>query len=425
MILALYRLIGVLAWPVIRLYLARRRALGKEDPARFSERLGIPGLVRPPGPLVWLHGASVGEGLSLLALVERLLAEHPGLHALVTTGTVTSAKLMTDRLPARAFHQYVPVDSPISVKPFLRHWQPDLVLWAESELWPVLVSETRKRATPMILINGRMSPRSFRRWQKHPDLAARLLGCFSLCLVQAETDAERFYKLGATTVRAAGNLKFAAAPLPTDDHARAALETEIGIRPRWLAASTHAGEEAIAARAHQTLKPKHPNLLTVIAPRHPARAEAVMAELDGMGLVIARRSRGEAVTPETDIYLADTIGEMGTLYRLCDIAFLGKSLTGAGGQNPIEAARLKTAILTGPNLDNFEDVTRVLKRTGAVEIVNDERALAAALDTLLADKKTRTHRMEAGYTAVIREAHVLDRIMTEIEPHLAPLRRRP
>lgn len=420
--LALYRLLGRLGWPAIRLYLAVRLRRGKEDPARFGERLGRASRPRPEGPLVWLHGASIGEALSLLALTEKILAACPDAHALLTTGTVTSARLMADRLPARAFHQYVPVDTPRCVERFLTHWHPDLVLWAESEFWPTLVSETQKLRAPMILVNGRISRDSFERWQRHPGLIKRLLGEFALVLGQTDTDCERFFRLGATHTRAVGNLKFAAAPLPVDKDALETLQQAVKDRPRWLAASTHPGEEMIAARVHQSLKAKHPGLLTLIAPRHPTRTDDIMKDFGETGLSVAIRSRNETISETTDIYLADTVGDMGLFYRLCDVAFLGKSLSGTGGQNPIEAAHLKTALLSGPHVTNFEDVIATLKRAGALEIVETETDLSQAVDTLLTHKDQRHHRMEAAHTATAQESGVLDHLMAELAPHLEVLK---
>ncbi len=255
---ALYRILAVLAGPLIWLHLRRRLKRGKEDPARFAERLGKPGLPRPEGRLVWLHGASVGESLSLLPLVERLAA-RPGLSVLVTTGTVTSAALMTERLPQGAVHQYVPVDRPAWVKRFLDHWRPDLVLWAESDFWPNLLDAVDVRAIPLVLVQGRVSPNSFAGWKKWaPGLIRRMLSAFTLCLGQTPGDMERLEALGAPRVACLGNLKMAVPPLPADEERLARLRRAVGVRPVWLAASTHPGEELLAARVHQALAARFP-----------------------------------------------------------------------------------------------------------------------------------------------------------------------
>jgi 3-deoxy-D-manno-octulosonic-acid transferase len=421
MMLALYRVAGSLGAPVIRAYLGLRRARGKEDAARFGERLGHAGRPRPDGPLVWVHAASVGESLSLLPLLERLVADWPGLNVLVTTGTVTSARLIAGRLPARCFHQYVPVDRLAYVRRFLDHWRPDLALWAESEFWPNMICESTDRGISMILINGRVSPRSFAGWRRFPGLIRELLGRFRLCLAQADADADRLRALGAPVVRSVGNLKYAVPPLPVDDGALAELRRAIGTRPLWLAASTHAGEEEMAADVHRNLKAAHRGLLTVIVPRHADRGAEIAAALRGRGLAVSRRAAGDAIGPETDVYLADTMGELGLFYRLAGVAFMGKSLVPLGGQNPLEAARLDCAIVHGPHMMNFEDVSERLKAAGAALRVANARDLETAVSRLLADRAERDRLATAAQSLVAAEAHVLDAISAEITPHLKPL----
>ena len=273
--LALYRGLTAIAAPFIDFYLSRRLARGKEDPSRLTERRGVASRERPDGPLIWLHAASVGEAQSALALIRRILDSHAGLHVLVTTGTVTSAQLLADRLPPRSFHQFVPVDRLSWVRRFLDYWRPDLSLWMESDLWPNLLSETVNRGLPAVLVNGRMSSRSYNRWRRVSGFARRLIRGFSLCLAQTEEQAERLRALGADQVKCVGNLKFSAAPLPGDEDDLRVLRDAIGDRPIWLAASTHPGEEAMVADVHDRLAARYPNLLTLIVPRHPSRGADV------------------------------------------------------------------------------------------------------------------------------------------------------
>ena len=345
--LSLYRMGTTLGGPLIRLYLNMRLKRGKEDPARFKERLGHASIPRPEGKVVWMHCASVGESLSVLALIDCILADHPGWSVLMTTGTVTSAKLMAERLPQGAMHQYVPVDRVSYVRRFLQHWRPDLALWVESEFWPNLVTETYAQDVPMIVLNGRMSEKSFKGWQKNSAMMGRILSAFTLVLAQSEKDGERFHTLGAKNVNTVGNLKFSAKPLPVMEAALAELKNVVGTRPVWLASSTHNGEEAICGRVHKMLKASNSSVLTIIAPRHPERGEAVSTELQAHGLNVARRAIGDAITDKTDIYVADTLGELGLFYRLSDIVFMGKTLAGGGGQNPIEPAALSCALIFG------------------------------------------------------------------------------
>jgi len=420
MIAGLYRCASDAAGPVIAAMLDRRRAKGKEDPDRLDERRGIASVPRPDGPLIWIHAASVGEAVSMLSLADRL-AGLPGPRLLITTGTVTSARLLAGRMPAGAIHQYVPVDRIGWVRRFLDHWRPDLALWVESELWPNLVGEARRRQIPMVLLNARMSERSFRRWRWAPGFARNLLAGFALCLAQSETAAARLAALGAADVQTVGNLKYAADPLPADAAETARLDAAFGERPRWLAVSTHAGEEEAAAAAHRALAPGHPGLLTIIVPRHPARGPAIARALRKGGVAVALRSAGEPVGPDTDIYLADGMGELGLFFRLAEIAFVGGSLVPHGGHNPIEPARLGCAVLFGPHMGNFASIAAAFLAAGAARQVADTAALAETVGALLAAPETRAAMIAAGTAEAADSRRVLDRVMERIAPFLAPL----
>jgi 3-deoxy-D-manno-octulosonic-acid transferase len=416
--LPVYRALTALGGPLVRLYLRRRLARGKEDGARFSERTGLASRPRPQGPLVWVHAASVGESLSAVPLIRRLREERPALSVLLTTGTVSSARLMSERLPEGALHQYVPVDLAACVRRFLGHWRPSLALWMESEFWPNLVAEAAARGIPLVLVNGRMSPRSYDGWRRLPGLISRLLEGFPLCLAQSEEDARRLARLGARRVACVGNLKFASPPLPADEGELARLAEALAARPRWLAASTHAGEEELAGRVHAGLAARHPGLLTLIAPRHPERGPEIAAALRAAGLAVALRSRGDAVARDTGVYVADTMGELGLFYRLAPIAFVGKSLVPLGGQNPLEAAILDCAILFGPHTTNFEELARGLAAAGAAEVVADEAALEGAVDRLLRDAAARGRMAARAAAFAGAEAGVLERVLKELAPFL-------
>lgn len=418
MMLGLYRLVTTLSAPFLSQYLKKRRARGKEDPARFNERLGKPELPRPQGKLIWMHGASVGEALSMLPAVNEIVSRADTPHVLVTTGTVTSARLMRDRLPAGAFHQYVPVDRLPYVRGFLAHWKPDLAMWWESELWPNLITETHDNGVPMLLVNGRMSRASFAKWQRWRGLAKTLLKCFDLVLAQTDADAARFRDLGAKQTERMGNMKFSVPPLPYDDETLTEIRTRTGLRPMWLAASTHDGEEAIAWDVHKRAAAENADLLTIIAPRHPERGLAIAEMLRGAGANVALRSNSEPVTPETDIYLADTLGELGLFFRLAPIVFMGKSLVDAGGQNPIEPARLGTAIIAGPHTWNFEEITEGLVAAGGIEVVADAEALADAVVGDLANPARAQARAQSALAFAEREARVLETFLDRISPLL-------
>ncbi len=418
-LLSLYQAGTTALGPLVALYLSRRMAHGKEDRERFPERQGFASRARPPGPLIWVHAASNGEAVSMLALIDRLLVERPALSVLVTTGTVTSARLLAHRLPAdRAWHQYVPVDRPAYVRRFLDHWRPDLALWVESELWPNLVAETDRYRIPLLLLNGRMSARSFQGWQRVPGLIGALLACFELCLAQDETQADRFRRLGAAAAESVGDLKTAAAPLPCDEGELARIAARAADRPLWLAASTHQGEEEAAADAHRALMRERPGLLTIIAPRHPVRADEITAMLQKRGLTVARRGEGQPLDSNTDIYLADTLGELGLFYRLAGIAFVGGSLTPMGGHNPLEAALLDCAILHGPDMSNCAAMAQSLDHAGATITIRNAEELAAALRRLLNDPVERAARAAAAAGVAANNRAVLDAVLRRIAPWL-------
>jgi 3-deoxy-D-manno-octulosonic-acid transferase len=379
--LALYRGMWGIASVLAPLMLRARAGRGKEDPARVAERHGRASRTRPDGTLVWVHGASVGESLAALPLIGGLL-KTPGRHVLVTTGTVTSAQLMAERLPPRAFHQYAPLDSASAVKRFLDHWRPDLALFVESEFWPNLILATRDRGVPMALINARMSERSFRGWTRASALAKLLLSSFQMCLAQDEATATRLMRLGARSVHVSGGLKADAPPLPVDKTALDAFKSAVGSRPIFLAASTHPGEEMVLLDVALTLRERHPNALLVLVPRHPTRGAEIESMALAMGCETRRRSTGALPDATTAIYVADTLGELGLFYRAATFAFLGGSLIEHGGQNPLEPARLGAAIITGPHTHNFEDTFRVLLEAqgeGRVTTPEELHALVARL----------------------------------------------
>lgn len=418
---ALYRSLATGLAPALRLWLRYRVDRAKEDRSRLTERYGEASAARPAGSLVWIHGASLGEARSALPLLCAMLERYPAAEALVTTGTLTSAEMLREALPARARHQFVPLDVPAWVERFLDHWRPDAALWLESELWPTMLRALARRGTPSALVNARLSARSFATWRRMAPLLRPPVDAFTLVLAQSEADAARLAALGAHTTRAVGNLKFDAPQLPADIEALAALGATIGERPVWLAASTHPGEEEIIAAAHALLSRELPDLLTIIVPRHAVRGAEIAAMLRARGLALAQRSAGEAIAAETAIYLADTMGELGLFYRLAPIAFIGKSLEGGGGQNPLEAAALDTAILTGPKIGNFAEIFAALEAAGAVRIVQDAADLSATLRTLFADATQRQAMAQAAADVAASGRGALTRVMDALSPVLAAL----
>ena len=421
MIASLYRGLTQAATPLLSIWLERRERQGKEDAARLDERRGIAGRERPDGPLVWVHAASVGEAMSVLPLVARLRQRWPAVTVLFTSGTVTSAKLLADRLPAGCIHQYAPLDAPAWIGRFLDHWRPDGVLWVESEFWPNTIAELRRRRVPLALINARLSPRSFERWRAVRTLVRPPLEAFDPCLAQDETTAARLTALGAINVRCLGNLKFDAEPLPADDAELAKLRTAIGSRPVWLAGSVHPGEAEAVAAAHNRLAPAHPRLLTVVVPRHPARGADMAAVFRDARLRAGLRSTGAVPDTDTDVYVADTLGELGVFYRLGRIAFVGGSLVPHGGQNPLEPARLGCAVVLGPAMFNFAEATAALIAGGGAEQVTDAAGLAAAVATLLDDPAAVAARADAAKRVADAGRGTVDRVVAALSPMFEPL----
>ena len=395
-VLSAYAGLATLVAPLVRRMLRGRVPGGKEIEARLPEREGIDATPRPAGTLIWLHAASVGEAGSILPVLAEL-QRRPGVTVLVTTGTVTSAELLARRVPGlgtTVLHRFIPLDVPSWVARFLDHWRPDAGGLVESEIWPNLLRACRSRRIPLMLINGRMSPRSFTRWRRLPGTARALFEAFAAVQAQTAADAERFRALGAANVTAPGNLKSVAPPLPVDDVALAHVQRLLEGRPVWLAASTHPGEEEIALFVHATLEPSHPGLLTIIAPRHPSRGGDVASLC--AAFPHARRSQGEMPPISAGIWIIDTLDELGLLYRVAPIVFVGRSLAVFGGQNPLEPARLGCAVATGPRTENFAEAGAALHEAGALDIVADERELVLWVDRMLKDPAARARMGEAG-----------------------------
>ena len=420
MTLRFYQKLSAAAVPLAPALIKRRLKLGKEDPARIGERRGMSNDIRPRGPLVWIHGASVGEVLAAAGLMEKLRALN--IRILLTSGTVTSADIVAKRFPADIIHQYVPYDSPRYVARFLDHWRPSLALFIESDLWPNLILSSAARRLPMVLINGRMSQRSFPRWRRMGGAISALLGRFDVCLAQSELDAERFTVLGSRNVVVTGNLKLDVPAPPADPGKLERLISMTRGRPIIVAASTHPGEEEILVEAHRTLAGFFPSLLSVIVPRHPDRGETIARTIAASGLQAGLRSREALPTASTDIYVADTMGELGLFYRLAPIVFMGGSLVEHGGQNPIEAVKLGASVVHGPHVFNFSDVYEALDSAGGAKRADTQEALVKQLGQLLADPAARELSANAAARVVERLGGALDRTLVALEPYLLQLR---
>ncbi|PLL12473.1 3-deoxy-D-manno-octulosonic acid transferase [Tabrizicola sp. TH137] len=404
--LALWRGVTWALAPFAPLLLRWRRGRGKEDEARWREKLGVAGAARPAGEVIWLHAVSVGEGLSVLPLVKALRAGRAGATVLLTCGTVTAARLLAERVPEGVILQFLPLDLPGPVRRFLDHWRPDVAVLVESEFWPRLMRAVVARGVPLVLANARISDRSAARWSRARGVARALLGHFTVIGAPDAAMAARLVSLGADPgrVRVLGTLKRAAEPLAVDEGERARLAAVFGEAPLWLAASTHAGEEEAVAAAQLALRAAVPGARLILAPRHPARAEAVAEVMRAAGLTVARRSLGEG--PEgAEVYLADTLGEMGLWFALAPVSFLGGSLVAdVGGHNAYEPAVMGSAILHGPGVGNFADLYARLGAAGGAAEVADGAALAQAVAGLWEDPARRGAMVHAARGVLEAEA---------------------
>ena len=419
------RLLGLAA----PLFLTLRERRGKEERSRRLERLGSPARPRPPGTLIWLQAASVGETMAILPLIDGLRAARPDVSILLTTGTVTSARLAATRLPAGCIHQYVPLDVPQFVARFLDHWQPDLAVFVESEIWPNLILQSAARGIPLTLVNGRMSKTSFRRWRSQPSVARPLFSRFTHVLAQSREFADRFTALGAPGVIDTGNLKFDAPPLPADAALLDVCRVAFAGRPVFLAASTHADEERIVAEAHAILRAERPDLISIIVPRHPERGPEIFARLKADGYDVTLRSQTVSILPAnasgaaSGLLIADTLGELGTWFALAPIAFIGKSLSSAGGgHNPIEAARHGAAILTGAAFANFEVVYTALLAAKGAMVVRDAADIARSVGRLLDDPIAADKMRDAATLACDSLAGALPKTVAALLALLPPLK---
>lgn len=412
--LKVYRAVTRLMGLAAPLLLAVRGRQGKEEPARRRERYGAASLPRPDGLLVWFHAASVGETNAVLPVIEKLLQARSDLSVLLTTGTVTSAALAGRRLPPRAHHQYITLDVPSFVRAFLDHWKPDLGVFAESEVWPNLIVEAAGRQIPLALVNARMSARSARRWRRLSGVSRPLFSRFDLVLAQNELLARTFKRLGARHAEAIGNLKVDAPPPVVDAVELDRLRRALAGRPVFVAASTHDPEEETVVAAHRLIAARLQGFCTIVAPRHPGRGKAIAEMVRGKGLKATLRSAGALPDAETDVYIADTIGELGTLYALADVAFIGGSLIPHGGQNPVEAIAHGAVVVTGPNWTNFRDFYQALLRYKGAREVRSAEELAAAVEAMLTDEAELRRTQESARAALSALGGALDKTVAAL-----------
>ena len=426
-LLRFYSLLMRCAAPLSPLYFERRSQQGKEDFARLPERYGIPSQKRPDGPLIWVHGASVGETTMAVPIIERLLKENSALNILITSGTMTSADMLAERLPDRAFHQYAPADVPDIVDKFLNHWTPDLCLWLESEIWPNTLRAAKKRDIPMALLNARLSEKSRNGWAKRPKTAKALFGAFDEILsVDIET-AHALTDILGEDMPVFGNLKMGNPPLPVNADELKTIRSHITARkPKdtkiWCAASTHKGEEEIVLSAHKKIVEEVPDAVLILAPRHPERADEVINLIETAGFDYALW--GQALEDTGSVYLMDRIGKMGLAYEMSDVVLLGGSLRAhLLGHNPIEVAQKNCAILTGPHVSSFENVYEPFFKNGAVSNLKGMSAenIGKHISHILADDELRAAMTAKAKKLSLESTHIMTRLFERLAPFLNAL----
>ncbi|MGP9789713.1 3-deoxy-D-manno-octulosonic acid transferase [Roseinatronobacter sp. NSM] len=429
-LISLYLALSWVSPPLWALALRSRAKQGKEDSARLAEKWGHASQPRPDGPLIWMHGVSVGESVALLTLIARLRAQRPDVTILLTTITQASAQALEKRaLPDGVIHQYMPVDTPAAVRRFMDHWRPDLTAIAEADLWPRILMAAKARGCPMILLNTHVTPRRYRRRRRAPAANGWLMNLFDDIHVQDSASHELFRDLGAPMdkLQVTGVLKAASDPLPDVPAEREKLDSAMGARPRWLAASTRATEEDQLFDAHTLACEQLPDMLMIIAPRQMRDADKTQAmarERFGADRV-ARRSNGDAITPRTQVYIADSIGEMGLWYRLAPVAYTGQSLPLPdrilGGKNPFEAVALDCMIVHGPTVANFREAyDRLHAEGGALEVADPAQMAQAVCDAQ--SPEFRAPFLAGAHRVQEQNMQPLDKALSSILRMLAPPR---
>ena len=418
--LTLYRALSWVAGAGAGAWRDARARRGKEDAARMGERYARYGAARPAGALVWLHAASIGESGVALTLIEALSARDPSLSFLLSTGTRTSAELVARRAPPRTTHVYAPLDRPDVVRRFFDHWRPDLGVFVESEVWPNLILDAHARRIPLALVNARMSPKSLQQWRSLPAASQRLLNAFAFVSAADARTAAALSDLRGQPVRALGNLKLAAPAPRIDAQSRAALAAEMGARPVWLAASTHPGEDEIALAAHAQLRRMADDALLILVPRHPDRGEALAHLAAGA----PRRSQDRRIGA-APVYVADTLGELAMLYELAPVALVaGSLLPHLKGHNPVEPAKLGSAMITGPFVESFQDLFDELFAAGGAATARNADELAQAVARLWTDEPARVRQLDAARQVMAKGAEAAEQTLAALQA-LLPARAEP
>ena len=416
-----YRMLMFILKPLVRPVLFMRRIKGLEtlDKIRRSERFGVPSVKRPDGKIVWFNAASVGESNSIIPVIDELLKHNKDIFVLVTTTTVTAAENMAKKLSGKnAIHQFLPVDRRAYVDRFFDYWKPSMGFFVDSDFWPNLILSAKAHNIPLVLLNGRVSDRSFAKWQNNLAFIKPLASAFEFTFGKSDDDCKKLSVMGFENAVCVGNLKYAVPPLSYDKEELKNLSSQIGNRHLFVVSSTHPGEEELCLSAFMIVKQRFPDVLMIIAPRHPARGEEIKSLVETNGLKALLRSEGKEITKDVDVYIANTMGELGLFYTLSDVAFVGGSLIKWGGHNPMEPARLHNVVLSGKYVHNFQETYDLLKSEKSVVMVNDEKDFASKIKGFFENPDVAKDYMSRAFYVAEREANVLSRVMEKLKPVL-------
>ncbi|KAJ4980215.1 hypothetical protein NE237_010995 [Protea cynaroides] len=424
-----YRTLSCGLSPLLYLHVQCRRLRGLEHPQRWRERLGRPSLPRPPGPLLWFHAVSLGEGMAAIPIIKRCIQQRPDLTILMTTTTTSAFNVIKDRLPNGVVYQFAPLDTPSAMDTFLCYWVPNAIFLIESELWPNLILGASRKGIVVALLNARMSAKSFKFWTAPLafPLISLMLSRFSLIAPISTIEAIQFQLLQARpfTINFAGDLKYAVGNVDASERESTCVEDlqlQIANRPLWMAASIHKGEDEVMLGAHNVLVKMYPNMLTIIVPRHPQEGRQIAMEVQKEGLNVVLRSSGEKILPSTNIYVVDTLGELSFLYRLTPIAVIGGSfLPDLAGHNISEAAAAGCAVLTGHHVGHFSHMVLEMQRSNPSSVmkVSGKLELVNALKELLGNAEVlEARRMAAKQAFFALSSGIITNIWNLIDLHV-------
>ena len=414
-LLLIYKILSIIFIPIVIIIVFLRILQGKEINSRIKERFAFSKIKRPTGKLIWINASSIGEYLATISLIKKIRKIKPKTKILITTNTKTSALLAKKISDKNIIHQFTPQDNPLVIKKFLNYWKPSLVLWMESEFWPIILDEIKKFNIKIILLNGRMSDKSFRNWNYFKFFFKKVITNFSLILTMSKIDQKNFKKLGAKNIGYIGNLKFCNEDQTYNKSIEKKAKKLIGNRPVWLAASTHSGEENIVAVSHNLLKKelKLKNLLTVIVPRNIKRSTDIVKEIRSI-VPSVKLFNSQFISKNTEIVVDDSIGQLEMWYKNIKTVFLGKSLPPKGGQNPIEPARNGCAIISG-TMSNFKEIEKeMLINKCILHIKNNLDLFNATKNFIKRDSYAKKFRVNAK-NYVKSKSLILDKTFIKIK----------